>query len=58
MPRLPNNPDRDFSAGQSEDDINGDIAELFASRPLEIVELFADPIVRMRIGSLIREAME
>ncbi len=22
MPRLPNNPDRDFSAGQSEDDIS------------------------------------
>jgi hypothetical protein len=57
MPRLPNNPDRDFSASQSEDDINADIAEFFASRPLGIVELFADPIVRMRIGSLIREAM-
>jgi hypothetical protein len=51
MPRLPNNPDRDFSASQSEDDINADIAEFFASRPLGIVELFADPIVRMRIGS-------
>jgi hypothetical protein len=46
MPRLPNNPDRDFSASQSEDDINADIAELFASRPLGIVELFVDPIVR------------
>jgi hypothetical protein len=57
MPRLPNNPDRDFSASQSEDDINADIAELFASRPVGIVELFADPIVRMRIGSLIRDAM-
>ena len=57
MPRLPNNPDRDFSASQSEDDINADIAELFASRPLGIVELFVDPIVRMRIGSLITEAM-
>ena len=57
MARLPNNPDRDFSASQSEDDINADIAELFASRPLGIVELFVDPIVRMRIGSLITEAM-
>jgi len=57
MPRLPNNPDRDFSASQSEDDINADIAELFASRPLGIVELFADSVVRMRIGSLIRDAM-
>jgi hypothetical protein len=27
MPRLTNNPDRDFSASQSEDDINADIAE-------------------------------
>jgi hypothetical protein len=57
MPRLPNNPDRDFSASQSEDDINANIAEFFASRPLGIVELFADPIVRMRLGSLIGEAM-
>jgi hypothetical protein len=57
MPRLPNNPDRDFSVSQSEDEINSDIAEFFASRPLGIDELFADPIVRMRIGSLIREAM-
>ena len=45
-----------FSASQSEGDINADIAEFFASRPLELVELFADPIVRMRIGSLIRES--
>jgi len=58
MTRVPNNnPDRDFSASQSEDDINADIAEFFASRPLGIVELFADAIVRMRIGSLITEAM-
>ena len=57
MPRLPNNPDRDFLASQSEDDINADIAEFFASRPLGVVELFLDPIVRMRIGSLIAEAM-
>ena len=46
MPRLRNNLDRDFSASQSEGDINADIAEFFASRPLGIVELFADPIVR------------
>ena len=44
MPRLPNNPDRDFLASQSEDDINADIAEFFASRPLGVVELFLDPI--------------
>ena len=57
MPRLPNNPDRDFLASQSEDDINADIAEFFASRPPGTDELFADPIVQMRIGSLIGEAM-
>ncbi len=57
MPRLPNNPDRDFSAGQSEDDINANVAELFASRPLGVAELFADPIVQVRIGRLITEAM-
>jgi len=54
---LDNNPDRDFLASQSEDDINADIAEFFASRPLGVVELFLDAIVRMRIGSLITEAM-
>jgi hypothetical protein len=43
MPRLRNNLDRDFSASRSEGDIKADIAEFFASRPLGIVELFADP---------------
>ncbi len=57
MPRLSNNPDRDFLAGQSEDDIDANIAELFASRPLGVAELFADRIVQMRIGRLITEAM-
>jgi hypothetical protein len=32
-------------AGQSEDDIDANIAELFASRPLGVAELFADRIV-------------
>jgi hypothetical protein len=58
MPRLPNNPDRDFCATQSVDDIDADIAELFASRPLTLAELFADQIVRMRIAMLITEAMK
>ena len=53
MPRLRNNLDRDVSASQGEGHINADIAEFFASRSLGIVELFAGPIVRMRIGSLI-----
>ena len=57
LPPLPNNPDRDFSAGQSEDVTNANVAELFASRPLGVAELFADPIVQTRIGRLITEAM-
>jgi hypothetical protein len=58
MPRLPNNADRNFCAIQSVDDIDADIAELFASRPPELAELFADQIVRMRIAMLIIEAMK
>jgi hypothetical protein len=53
MPRVPGNPDRDFLASQIKDDI----VELFASPPPEIDEFFGDPIVRMRIGMLITEAM-
>jgi hypothetical protein len=52
-----NNPDRDFSAGQSEDDIDAVIAELFASPPPGLDEYFSDPIVRMRIGMLIAQAI-
>ena len=57
MPHLPNNPDRDFSADPSEDDINANVVELFASRPLGLAELFADQIVQMRVGRLITETM-
>ena len=57
MPRLPNDPDRDFSASQSEDDIHAEIAELFTSRPPGMLELFADPIIRMRVGVLIAQAL-
>ncbi len=56
MPRLPNDPDRDFSDSQSEDDIHAEIAELFASRPPGMLELLADPIIRMRVGVLIAQA--
>jgi len=56
MPCLPNNADRDFSASPSVK-IAANIEELFASRPLRVDELFADPIVRMRIGMLIARAM-
>ena len=40
-----------------EDDTNANVAELFASRPLGVAELFADQIVQTRIGRLITEAM-
>jgi hypothetical protein len=47
-----------FSASPSDDKIiDADILELFASRPLGVDELFADPIVRMRIGMLITRAI-
>jgi len=57
MPRLPSDPDRDFSASQSDDDIHAEIAELFASRTPGILELFVDPIVRMKVGVLIAQGM-
>jgi hypothetical protein len=57
MPRLPNKPDRDFSARPSDNEIDVDIAGLFTSQPPEVDESFADPIVRMRIGLLITRAM-
>ncbi len=57
MPRLANDPDRDFSANQSQDDTDAEIAELFASRAPGMLELFADHIVRMRVGVLIAQAM-
>ena len=57
MPRLPNHPETDLSPNQGDDEINAKIAELFVSRPLGVDEFFADPIVRMRIGILIAQAM-
>jgi hypothetical protein len=57
MVRTPDDLDRDFSASQSEHNIDADIAELFASRPPGMEELFADPKVRMRIGMLIAQAI-
>jgi hypothetical protein len=58
MPRLPGHSDRDFSAGQSKDEIAADFAKLFASQPPTVDEFFADPIARMRIGMLITRAMD
>jgi hypothetical protein len=58
MPRLPNNPDWDYSAGASDEKLAADIAELFAARPLGVDEAFADSSLRMRIGNLIAQAMD
>ena len=57
MPHLPSKPDRDFAAHPGGDKIDADLAKLFASRPPDVDELYADPTVRMRIGMLITAAM-
>ena len=58
VPRLPNNPDRDFSAGQNEDDIHADIAEnLFESLVVGYGQLIDDSRVRFRIAEIIARAM-
>ena len=58
MSRSTNNPDRDFSAGPFEGELNDDTAKrLFASRPLSLIELSFDSIVRMRIGKVIARAV-
>jgi len=56
MPRVNDNPDRDFSADDRDSDSYNDLAaKLFASRPLGLEELLDDR-VRMRIGELITAA--
>jgi hypothetical protein len=58
MPRLPKNPDRVSSVSRSDDKIgDAEIVELFASRPLGVGELYADPFVQTRIGMLIARGM-
>jgi hypothetical protein len=57
MPRLPSNPDRDFSASPSDNEVEAEIAKLFASQPPGMGEFFEDPIVRLRIGMLITRAL-
>ena len=57
MTRLPSNPDRDFLANQSEDDIHAEVAELFPGRTQGMLELFVEPAVRMKVGMLIAQAM-
>jgi hypothetical protein len=58
MPRLPDNPDRDISAGECGDDIKDDIAEnLFVSLVAGYSQLVDDSRVRFRIGEIIARAM-
>jgi hypothetical protein len=60
MPHLANNPKRDIAAHQTNAKIEADVAvaALFAVPPLAMDEYFADPLVRMRIGTLITRAMK
>jgi hypothetical protein len=57
MIRTPDDPHRDFPASQSDDNIDADIAKLFASPPPGMEEFSSDLRVRMRIGVLIAQAM-
>jgi len=57
MSRLPDNPDRDFSAG-CRDDIHDHIADnLFESLIVGYSQLLDDSRVRFRIGEIIARAM-
>ena len=56
MPRLPDNPDRHFSAEECRDNIENDIAEnLFVSLVAGYGQLMDDS--RIRIGEIIAQAM-
>jgi hypothetical protein len=58
MPRVPDNPDPNYSANRTEDKIDPDIAKkLFATPPLPLDEVFNDPEVQARVGKLIDLAM-
>ena len=58
MPRLPDNPDRHFSAEECRDNIENDIAEnLFVSLVAGYAQLMDDSRVRFRIGEIIAQAM-
>jgi hypothetical protein len=58
MPRLPDNPDRHFSAEECRDNIENDIAEnLFESLIAGYSQLMDDSWVRFRIGEIIAQAM-
>jgi hypothetical protein len=57
MPRLPDNPDRHFSAGDCRDNIENDIGNLFESLVAGYGRLLDDSQVRFRIGEIIDQAM-
>jgi len=58
MPRVPDNPDRNFSADECRDNIENDIAEnLFESLVAGYGQLMDDSRVRFRIGEIIAQAM-
>jgi hypothetical protein len=57
MPRSLGNPDRDFLASQSKDDIDADIAgNLFASLVVGYSQLIDDSQIRFRVGKIIAQA--
>jgi hypothetical protein len=58
VPRLPNNPDCDFSASLSNDKIDADIEEnLFTSLVVGYSQLIDDSQVQFRIGEIVARAM-
>jgi hypothetical protein len=58
MPRLLNNPDRDFSVNPSNDKIDPDIDDnLFTSLVVGYSQHIDDSRVRFRIGEIIAQAM-
>ena len=56
MPRLPNNPDRDFSAGPADNIHDETVEEMFESYIIGYSHLFDDSQVRRRIGEIISRA--
>ncbi len=58
MPRLPHNPDRDFSADPSNSKLDPSIDEnLFTSLVAGYSELIDNSAVRFRIGEIINRAL-
>ena len=53
MPRLPNNPDRDFSAEPADNIHDETVEEMFESYIVGYSQLYDDARVRRRIGEII-----